>query len=284
VIGMGSTDSERVTPEQLAREAADAVARSTGLDHFDIALVLGSGWGTAADLIGPTIATVNADQVPGFRPSSIPGHVGTLRALKSEATGATVLVLGARSHYYEHRDANQVAHPVRMAAALGVKTLVLTNGCGGVRSDLGPGTVTLINDHINLTAATPLEGATFVDLTEAYSPRLRELVLAEFPGTPQGVYAQFTGPQYETPAEVRMAARMGADLVGMSTALETIAARAAGLEVLALSLVTNFAAGITGQVLSHGEVLEAGADAASRIGPMLARLVERIADLDKEED
>jgi purine-nucleoside phosphorylase len=268
--------SAAITPQALAADAAAVVADQTGIGGFDLALVLGSGWGQAADLLGETVAEIPAEGLPGFKPSTIPGHSGTIRAIRLPSSGATVLVLGARSHFYEHRDAQAVAHPIRMAAALGVKTLVMTNGCGGVRPDFGPGTVVAIKDHINFTTATPLTGATFVDMTDAYSPRLRALVASTFPGTPEGVYAQFTGPQYETPAEVRMASVMGADLVGMSTALETIAAREAGLEVLALSLVTNHAAGITGEALAHAEVVAVGAESASRISAMLATLVAAI--------
>jgi purine-nucleoside phosphorylase len=154
--------------------------------------------------------------------------------------------------------------------------MILTNGAGGIRDTWRPGHPTLISDHINLTAASPLRGATFVDLTDLYSARLRALCREIEPTLPEGVYAQFRGPQYETPAEVRMAGVLGAQLVGMSTALEAIAAREAGLEVLGLSLVTNAAAGITGEPLNHEEVLQAGNAAAVRMGSLLAALLERM--------
>jgi purine-nucleoside phosphorylase len=153
---------------------------------------------------------------------------------------------------------------------------VLTNGCGGLNPSWVPGTPVLISDHINLTGASPLRGATFIDLTDLYSSRLRTLCRALEPSLPEGVYAQFRGPQYETPAEVRMAGIMGADLVGMSTGLEAIAAREAGLEILGLSLVTNLAAGMTGEPLNHEEVLEAGRAAAQRMGRLLARVVRAL--------
>src|SRR5690606_25373030 len=148
--------------------------------------------------------------------------------------------------------------------------VVLTNGCGSARPEVGPGTPVLISDHINYTGATPLTGATFVDLTDVYSPRLRGIAREVDPSLTEGVYIQFPGPQYETPAEVRMARTMGADLIGMSTALEAIAAREAGLEILGISLVTNLGAGISGAALNHQEVIDAGKDAGPRISRLLA--------------
>lgn len=256
-----------------ASEAAESLRAATSVDHFDIALILGSGWGGAADLIGEEIASVPAADLPGFDAHAIQGHSAQMRALRTE-DGRHVLVLGARQHYYQVRDAGKVAHAVRMAAAAGCKQLVITNGCGSTRPEVGPGSVVLMSDHINGTGATPLEGATFVDMTQTYSPRLRELALSIDPDLPSGVYIQFSGPQYETPAEVRMATTLGADLVGMSTALEAIAAREAGLEILGLSLVTNLAAGIGGENLNHQEVLDVGASSGPRISRLLADIVE----------
>ena len=169
-----------------------------------------------------------------------------------------------------------VAHGVRTAVAAGAKTVVLTNGCGGLDPAWSPGTPVLISDHINLTATSPIEGANFVDLTDAYSPRLRGLCREVDPSLDEGVYVQFPGPHYETPAEIRMVQAIGGTLVGMSTVLETIAAREAGLEVLGLSLVTNAAAGMTGEPLNHEEVLEAGRSAATRMGGLLAEVLPRI--------
>ena len=155
--------------------------------------------------------------------------------------------------------------------------MVITNGCGGLRPEWGPGTPVLISDHLNLTATSPLEGATFVDLTDLYSARLRAVAREVDASLDEGVYAQFPGPHYETPAEVRMAKVIGADLVGMSTTLEAIAARQAGMEVLGISLVTNLAAGISAEPLDHAEVLEAGRAAGPRIGALLAEVTRRIA-------
>jgi purine-nucleoside phosphorylase len=181
-----------------------------------------------------------------------------------------------RTHLYEGRGVDAVAHTVRTAAAAGCSRIVLTNGCGGLNPAWGPGTVVLIADHLNLTGRSPLRGAEFVDLTDLYSSRLRGLARDVDSALPEGVYAQLPGPQYETPAEIRMLGTLGADLVGMSTALEAIAARAAGMEVLGLSLVTNAAAGTTGAALDHAEVLASGRQAAHRLGTLLGGIVERM--------
>jgi purine-nucleoside phosphorylase len=187
-----------------------------------------------------------------------------------------VLVFVGRVHAYEGHDLRNVVHPVRTACAAGVRTVVLTNAAGSLRSDFVVGQPVLISDHLNLTARSPLVGAQFVDLVDAYSPRLRALAREVDPTLAEGVYACLPGPHYETPAEIRMLRTIGADLVGMSTALETIAARALGAEVLGISLVTNLAAGISHTALSHAEVVEAGREAAPRIGRLLADIVERI--------
>jgi purine-nucleoside phosphorylase len=261
---MSAHDSEQAT--HLAQQAAQLLNDAAGIDGHDIALVLGSGWGGAADLLGETIADTAAEDVPGFHAPAVPGHGGRLRTVRLP-DGKHALVLGARRHFYG----------VRVAAAAGCSTLVLTNGCGGLNPEYGPGSVVLIDDHINLTGATPLTGASFVDLTDLYSSRLRGIARDIDPSLPEGVYVQFSGPQYETPAEVRMAKTLGGDLVGMSTALEAIAARAAGLEIVGLSLVTNLAAGIQETPLSH-EVIEAGQAAGPRISRLLAQIVTRIAE------
>ncbi|MDQ4504483.1 purine-nucleoside phosphorylase [Sinomonas sp. ASV322] len=271
------TTSEVTTsdPFVLAQAAADHIAQATGVASHDIALVLGSGWGAAADLIGEVTATLPANEVPGFSSPAVEGHVGTIRSVLTRE-GKRALVLGARTHYYEGKGVRAVVHGVRTAAAAGCRVLVLTNGCGGLNPAWTPGTPVLIRDHINLTATSPLEGPTFVDLTDLYSSRLRGLAREVDPTLDEGVYAQFTGPHYETPAEVQYAKRIGADLVGMSTALEAIAARHAGLEVFGISLVTNLAAGISPTPLSHEEVIEAGRAAGPRISRLLADVIAKI--------
>ncbi len=262
-------------PFELASAAASYIAKQTGVQNHDVALVLGSGWGGAAELIGETTHTLHAWSIPGFSAPTVEGHVGTIRSVLTP-DGKRALVLGARTHFYEGKGVRAVVHGVRTAAAAGAKTLVLTNGCGGLNPDWKPGTPVLISDHINLTARSPLEGATFVDLTDLYSARIRALAKEVDPSLDEGVYAQFTGPHYETPAEVQYAKRIGADLVGMSTALEAIAARHAGMEVFGISLVTNLAAGISPVPLSHQEVIEAGQAAGARISRLLADIIAKL--------
>ena len=212
-------------------------------------------------------------EIPGFSPPTAVGHTGELLSVPVGAH--RVLVLVGRVHAYEGHDLSHVVHPVRAACAAGADIVVLTNAAGGVRPDMTVGQPVLISDHLNLTARSPLVGAQFVDLTDAYAPRLRQLAREADPQLTEGVYAGLPGPHYETPAEVRMLRTLGADMVGMSTVHETIAARAAGAEVLGVSLVTNLAAGITGQPLSHDEVLAAGAASAGRMGALLAEVVGR---------
>jgi purine-nucleoside phosphorylase len=272
---VSNTEFLAIDPFEAARTAADYIASETGVEFHDIALVLGSGWAEAAGLIGETTATLTASEVPGFSPPAVEGHVGTIRSVLTRE-GKRALVLGARTHYYEGKGVRAVVHGVRTAAAAGCKTLVVTNGCGGLNENWVPGTPVLISDHINLTGTSPLEGATFVDLTDLYSARIRGLAREVDASLDEGVYAQFSGPHYETPAEVQYAKRIGADLVGMSTALEAIAARHAGLEVFGISLVTNLAAGISPAPLSHQEVLEAGQAAGARISKLLAEIIAKL--------
>ncbi len=268
-------DDPAADPFEIARRAADDIARLTGVAQHDIALTLGSGWGKAADLIGETIATIDAPEVTGFSKPALEGHVGTLRSIRTPS-GTHVLVIGARTHYYEGHGTRRVVHSVRTAAATGARTMVLTNGAGGIKEHWKPGTPVLISDHINLTADSPLEGATFIDLTDLYSTRLRDLARTVDASLDEGVYCQFRGPQYETPAEVQMAKIIGGHIVGMSTALEAIAARQAGMEVLGFSLITNLAAGISPTPLSHAEVIEAGRAAEPVISDLLARVIGQL--------
>lgn len=268
-------DDPTANPFEVAAQAAADIARLTGVEKHDIALTLGSGWGKAADIIGETVATIPATEVTGFSKPALEGHVGTLRSIRTP-DGKNVLVIGARTHYYEAHGVRRVVHSVRTAAATGAKIMVLTNGAGGIRETWTPGQPVLISDHINLTADSPLEGATFVDLTDLYSKRLRDVARTVDPTLDEGVYTQFLGPHYETPAEVQMAKHIGGHIVGMSTALEAIAAREAGMEILGFSLITNLAAGIQQTPLSHGEVIEAGREAEPVISALLARVVEAL--------
>ena len=268
-------DDPTANPFEVAAQAAADIARLTGVEKHDIALTLGSGWGKAADIIGETVATIPATEVTGFSKPALEGHVGTLRSIRTPG-GKNVLVIGARTHYYEAHGVRRVVHSVRTAAATGATIMVLTNGAGGIRETWTPGQPVLISDHINLTADSPLEGATFVDLTDLYAKRLRDIARSIDPTLDEGVYTQFRGPHYETPAEVQMAKHIGGHIVGMSTALEAIAAREAGMEILGFSLITNLAAGIQQTPLSHAEVIEAGREAEPVISALLARVVEAL--------
>ena len=268
-------DDPAADPFAIARQAAAQIAEATGVEKHDIALTLGSGWAKAADLIGETTATIPATEIIGFSKPALSGHVGTLRSVLLP-NGKRALVIGARTHFYEGHGVRRVVHSVRTAAATGAKTMILTNGAGGIRETWTPGTPVLISDHINLTAASPLEGATFIDLTDLYAKRLRDVARSVAPELDEGVYTQFRGPHYETPAEVQMAKTIGGHIVGMSTALEAIAAREAGMEILGLSLITNLAAGISSEPLNHAEVLQAGQDAEPVISALLARIVAEL--------
>ena len=270
-------------PFETAAASAELLIDRIG--PHDVAVVLGSGWTPAAEAIGATQAEVSLAELGGFPPSTVPGHTPTVRSVTvSSVTGepVRVLVFLGRLHLYEGLLPTAVVHGVRTAIAAGCRTVVLTNAAGGIRAGLSVGQPVLISDHINLTGDSPLAGPPpsvgerFVDLTDLYSPRLRALAHEADPGLAEGVYAMLRGPHYETPAEITMLSRLGADLVGMSTALEAIAARHLGAEVLGISLVTNLAAGLAGHGLSHAEVVEAGRASATRMGSLLAGVLPNI--------
>ena len=267
------TDDINTDQRVRAESAAIALAKATGVLHHDVALVLGSGWSAAADELGEPTADILTSQIPGFLPPAVVGHAGRIRSVP--VGSKRVLLFLGRTHLYEGHGVDPVVHAVRSAVRAGAELVILTNAAGGLRADMAPGQPVLISDHLNLTATSPLVGPRFVDLTDLYSPRLRALARQIDPSLGEGVYAQLPGPHYETPAEIRMLRTLGADLVGMSTVLEAIAAREAGAEVFGLSLVTNLAAGMTGEPLSHEEVLETGKASATRMGRLLAELVAR---------
>ena len=255
-------------PYALAKVAAAAILERFEVAHLDTAFVLGSGWSAAANDLGRPIGSCELAELPGFAKPMVIGHGGALH-VTSTPRGKITAIFTGRTHLYEGQGVDQVVHGVRAAICGGANVIVLTNGAGGLNPDWPPGSAVLIRDHINLTGNSPLVGARFIDMSMAYSTRLRDLARSVDPGLPEGVYVQFPGPQFETPAEVRMAGALGGDLVGMSTTIETIAARELGAEVLGISLVTNLAAGISPEPLSHDDVLEAGREAAPRLRRLL---------------
>lgn len=271
-------------PWALVDAAAAAIVERTSVPQHDVLVVLGSGWMPAADRFGETTVEVPVGELPGFPSVGVAGHAGVLRSVEA-AGGKRILALLGRVHAYEGHDLSTVVHAVRAAVRAGCHTVVVTNAAGGLRAGMRVGQPVLIADHLNLTGRSPLSGAAapedlglarFVDLTEAYSPRLRALAREVDSSLEEGVYAGLPGPHYETPAEVRMLRTLGADLVGMSTVHEVIAARHVGAQVLGLSLVTNLAAGLGAGHLDHADVLDAGRAAAEAMGDLLAQVVERL--------
>jgi purine-nucleoside phosphorylase len=271
-------------PYALADRAAHEIAARTGVDEHAVVVVLGSGWAPACDRLGNTVCEIRFSDLPGFPDVGVVGHAGVIRSIEAES-GRRVLALLGRVHAYEGHDLSTVVHGVRSAVRAGCTTVVVTNAAGGLRGGLHVGQPVLISDHINLTGRSPLAGPPppvelglqrFVDLTEAYSRRLMDLAHQAGLALEEGVYAGVPGPHYETPAEIRMLQTLGADLVGMSTVHEVIAARQMGAEVLGLSLVTNLAAGLGRGVLDHAEVVAAGRASAVRMGDLLAHLMERL--------
>ena len=261
-------------PYELANLSAQKLAEITKIARHDVLVVLGSGWTPAIEALGKTDAELAVTDLPGFSAPAVAGHAGKLRSVKV-GNYQTLIQMG-RTHYYEGRGTAAVVHAVRTAIASGVKTVILTNACGGLQLKWKPGTPVLIRDHINLTGATPLVGPKFLDVSEIYSKRLIKIAKEIDPTLDEGVYVQFHGPQYETPAEVQMALKIGGDLVGMSTAIEAIAAREAQAEVLGISMVTNPGAGLTSEHLNHEEVLAAGLAAAARMGDLLKKVIEKL--------
>jgi len=268
-------------PYERATVAAEALAARTGADRHDVFVVLGSGWRPAADQLGEPTAAFPAADLPGFSAPTVAGHGGELRSI--EVGDRRVLLALGRVHAYEGHDLADVVHPVRTAVLAGCRLVVLTNAAGGLADGLAIGQPVLIADHLNLTGRSPLTGPApaehlgprFPDMTDAYSARVRALARELEPDLVEGVYAGLPGPQYETPAEIRMLQVLGADLVGMSTVHEAIAAHHLGAEVLGMSLVTNLAAGL-GDALDHRDVLRVAGESADAMGALLARLVRRL--------
>jgi len=266
-------------PYQAARASAARLAELTRVPRHDVAVVLGSGWAPAADALGFADAEVPLSDLGGFPPPTVGGHSPVVRSVAAGPVRALVFL--GRVHLYEGHDPATVVHGVRTAVAAGCRVVVLTNAAGGIREGYQVGQPVLIRDHLNLTGRSPLGGppppegypSRFTDLTDLYSARLRALATRADEGLAEGVYAALPGPHYETPAEIRALRTLGADLVGMSTVLEAIAAHHLGAEVLAISLVSNLAAGLAPHGLDHLEVVAAGKAAAGRMGSLLAGLL-----------
>jgi purine-nucleoside phosphorylase len=261
------------------QEIADALAGRIGI-RPDVFIVLGSGLGAVEERVDDPV-TVSFGDLDGMPGSSVQGHAG--RFVAGRLGGVAVLVASGRFHAYEGHGMDMVALPVRVAAILGANILVATNAAGGIREDLGPGDLVLIQDHLNLMFRNPLVGAVregearFPDMSAPYDPGLAKLAhdAAGGLGIPLagGTYAAVLGPSYETAAEVRMLSRMGADVVGMSTVPEVIVARARGMKCLAFSMVTNRATGLSDAPLSHDEVLEVGRGAGGRLADLITEVV-----------
>jgi purine-nucleoside phosphorylase len=267
---------------RLAEQAAGALRRAARVHDFDVAVVLGSGWKPAAARLGEPAAELAATDLPGFSPPAVEGHEGRIQAI--DRNGQRVLVFLGRAHLYEGRGMASVVHGIRTAVTAGCRVVVLTNAAGAVNSSLLPGDPVLIADHISMTATSPLVGAQFVDLSDLYAKRLRALAHEVDPSLEEGVYAHWPGPAFETPAEIRMLRTLGADLVGMSTVPEAIAAHALGAEVLALSLVTNLAAGLGDEKLSHLDVIAAGEASAERCAGLIAGVLDQIGSPNSSSD
>ncbi len=275
---MTSTELLYSDPMAAAAQAASEIAARTGVATHDIALVMGSGWVGACDALGDAAYECDAHELTGFQAPVVAGHSGKVRSYELKHNGGSLraLVFLGRTHLYEGKGMEPVVHNVRTAVKAGCKVIVLTNASGGINAAYKVGEPVLIRDHISLTAQSPLSGATFVDLTDLYSKRIREIVRQEDSSLQEGVYVHFRGPTYETPAEILMMRTIGADLVGMSTVPEAIAAHAMGAEVLGISLVSNAAAGMTGEKLNHEEVVAAGKAAASRMGELLKNVIPKL--------
>jgi purine-nucleoside phosphorylase len=275
------SDLQASDPFARAEASAAALRKRAGVDRFDVAVVLGSGWLAAADAIGVAEREVPIADLGGFRQPSVKGHTPSVRYIKKGHLH--VLLYLGRIHLYEGHDPQAVVHGVRTAIAAGCRTVVLTNAAGGINAGYAVGQPVLISDHLNLTGRSPLWGplpprvpSRFTDLTNVYSPRLRAQARELDPSLAEGVYAGLPGPHFETPAEIRMLRGAGADLVGMSTVLEAIAARHLGAEVFGISMVSNPAAGLSDGPIDHQDVLAATGTSAARVGTLIAELLPRM--------
>jgi purine-nucleoside phosphorylase len=278
---MSDETAPTIDPFTRAEASAAALRKRAGVDSFDTVVVLGSGWQAAADAIGAPELEVPLADLGGFKQPGVKGHIPSVRYIQKDQR--RVLLYLGRIHLFEGHDPHEVAHGVRAAVAAGCRTVVLTNAAGGINADYAVGQPVLISDHLNLTGRSPLWGplpthvaSRFTDLTEVYSKRLRALARELDSSLAEGVYAGVPGPHFETPAEIRMLRGAGADLVGMSTVMEAIAARHLGAEVLGISMVSNPAAGLTDEPIDHQAVLAATGASAAQVGALLSELLPRL--------
>lgn len=278
---------------EMAAEAAEKI-RSEYSDPIKVAVVLGSGLGHFAELVESPVV-IPYDTIPGFARSTVQGHAGQL--VLGKLDGVSIAVQQGRFHYYEGYDMQQVMTPVRAFGLLGVRNLILTNAAGSLNTDMPPGSLMLITDHLNCMGVNPLRGpndrrfgARFPDMTEIYDRELQEIAIKEAGDISaerfrdgrdaemvdmihRGIYCALSGPTYETPSEIRMYRQLGADAVGMSTVPEAIAARQMGIRTLGISCITNYGAGMSGENIDHEEVMETGARVAEFFGELLRRVI-----------
>ena len=266
-----ASESVQQTAQEAAHEAAQRIAHLTGVAQHRAVVVLGSGWGPAADVLGDPVARLPMTDIPGFLAPAAEGHRGTIASY--DIGGVPTLVLSGRTHLYEGHGLRPVVHGVRTAAAAGCTLVMLTNANGSLRADLEIGQPVLVRDHLNLTSTSPVEGAHFVDLTDCWSARLRALAGELDPSLVEATYAWLPGPHYETLAEAEWVRRIGGDVLGMSTVPEAIAGRECGLEVLGLSTVTAIEGQDAG--IDPDEVVAVAERTAARMGPLLADLVRK---------
>ncbi|MEE9454182.1 MAG: purine-nucleoside phosphorylase [Paracoccaceae bacterium] len=260
-------------------EAADIIKSRAGTEAPVAGIVLGSGLGTLAQDVKEAI-TIPFTDLPGFPVSTVSGHAGSI--MVGYLSGVRVVLLAGRAHYYERGDAGAMAVPVRTLAALGIGVMALSNAAGSTQRHMGPGSLMVLNDHINFSGRDPLIGhpddSRFIDMSNAYDPELRAILhdVAGAQGSKlnEGVYAWFSGPSFETPAEIRAISMLGASAVGMSTVPETILARHAGMRVAAVSVITNFAAGMQAEPLSHAQTKRESALASERFKNLFAGFVK----------
>lgn len=278
-----SAKANPLTTYERAARAAQFI-RSKGNADASVGIVLGSGLGAFAEDLGQPLA-IPYDEIPGFAHATVEGHAG--RLVIGTAEGVSVAAMQGRFHFYEGYGLEDVTFPIRVLKLLGVRTLILTNAAGSLNTELSPGSLMVISDHINLMGVNPLIGPNderfgprFPDLTSTYDPALQQVVIEEAKAVDvemrRGVYAALTGPSYETPAEIHMVRTLGADAVGMSTVPEAIVARHMDLRVIGISCITNLAAGVSDRPVDHSQVIATGERVRVQFTELIRRVISRL--------